>query len=184
MDRSISSVARRRMTDMGTPLADFLTRAAVAASAPASAAASSALVPRRWPFRRGSMPRQADDARTLSRHRCCEWAHGTGAGTQLSSRAARPVGAIGPQLRIVAHFAPTGVAVFCHLFIGKITTSRRFPNAETRGHEVKSAGAVDHRHEVAEHFETVITPIRGRRRLDEFANSPCRPSPSAARHRP
>jgi hypothetical protein len=126
MDRSISSVARRRMTDMGTPLADFLTRAAVAASAPASAAASSALVPRRWPFRRGSMPRQADDARTLSRHRCCEWAHGTGAGTQLSSRAARPVGAIGPQLRIVAHFAPTGVAVFCHLFIGKITTSRRF----------------------------------------------------------
>jgi hypothetical protein len=110
---------------MGTPLADFLTRAAVAASAPASAAASSALVPRRWPFRRGSMPRQADDARTLSRHRCCEWAHGTGAGTQLSSRAARPVGAIGPQLRIVAHFAPTGVAVFCHLFIGKITTSRR-----------------------------------------------------------
>jgi hypothetical protein len=49
---------------MGTPLADFLTRAAVAASAPAAAAASSALVPRRWPFRRGSMPRQADDARS------------------------------------------------------------------------------------------------------------------------
>jgi hypothetical protein len=52
------------MTDMGTPLADFLTRAAVAASAPAAAAASSALVPCRWPFRRGSMPRQADDARS------------------------------------------------------------------------------------------------------------------------
>jgi hypothetical protein len=47
---------------MGTPPADFLTRAAVAASAPAAAAASSALVPRRWPFRLGSMPRQADDA--------------------------------------------------------------------------------------------------------------------------
>jgi hypothetical protein len=31
-------------------------------------------------------------------------------------------GAIGPQLRIVAHFAPTGVAVFCRLFIGKLTT--------------------------------------------------------------
>ncbi len=49
---------------MGTPLADFLTPAPVAASAPAAAAASSALVPRRWPFRRGSMPRQADDARS------------------------------------------------------------------------------------------------------------------------
>jgi hypothetical protein len=46
-------VACRRMTDMGTLLADFLTRAAVAASAPAAAAASSAHVPRRWPFRRG-----------------------------------------------------------------------------------------------------------------------------------
>jgi hypothetical protein len=33
-----------------------------------------------------------------------------------------PAGAIGPQLRIVAHFAPTGVAVFCRLFIGKLTT--------------------------------------------------------------
>jgi hypothetical protein len=39
--------------------------------------------------------------------------------------AARLAGAIGPQLRIVAHFAPTGVAVFCRLFIGKLTTSER-----------------------------------------------------------
>jgi hypothetical protein len=36
--------------------------------------------------------------------------------------AARLAGAIGPQLSIVAHFAPTGVAVFCRLFIGKLTT--------------------------------------------------------------
>jgi hypothetical protein len=39
--------------------------------------------PRRWPFRRGSMPRQLTTRGALSRHRCREWAHGTGAGTQL-----------------------------------------------------------------------------------------------------
>jgi hypothetical protein len=45
--RQASPVACRRMTDMGILLADFLTRAAVAPSAPAAAAASSARVPRR-----------------------------------------------------------------------------------------------------------------------------------------
>jgi hypothetical protein len=49
-------------------------------------------------------------------------------------------GAIGPQLRIVAHFAPTGVAVFCRLFIGKLTT---FEGMRSRPVLVGEVGAAE-----------------------------------------
>jgi hypothetical protein len=38
------------------------------------------------------------------------------------SRAAPTSGAIGQQLKIVASLRPTGFAVFCHFFIGSLTT--------------------------------------------------------------
>jgi hypothetical protein len=62
-----SSPARRsvkRNGDVEQKTCTASVGAADPASAPAAAAASSALVPRRWPFRRGSMPCQADDARS------------------------------------------------------------------------------------------------------------------------